>query len=149
MMVRRVNNVNPKQIQLVQASFEQVKPIASIAATLFYDRLFELDPFLRPMFSHDLSEQKSKLVATLAFAVAGLAQPERILPAVQQLGRRHAGYGVSDDHYETVGAALLWTLEQGLGEAFTPAVADAWFAAYTLLAGTMREAAREAQPVFA
>jgi hemoglobin-like flavoprotein len=135
--------MNPMQIRLVQESFEQVKPIAGIAATLFYDRLFELDPMLRHMFKADLSEQKSKLISTLAFAVAGLSQPERILPAVRQLGRRHAGYGVQPEQYQTVGDALLWTLAQGLDKSFTPAVADAWAAAFTLLATTMQEAAQE------
>lgn len=131
--------MNQKQIQLVQDSFEQVKPIAGTAADLFYDRLFELDPGLRPLFKADLSEQKHNLMTTLAFAVAGLNKPERILPAVRQLGVRHAGYGVQTQHYQTVGEALLWTLAQGLGEQFTQPVAEAWTAVYTLLAHTMQE----------
>jgi hemoglobin-like flavoprotein len=131
--------MNQKQIQLVQDSFEQVKPIAGTAADLFYDRLFELDSGLRPLFKADLSEQKHNLMTTLAFAVAGLSKPERILPAVRQLGSRHAGYGVQAQHYQTVGEALLWTLAQGLGEQFTPPVAEAWTAVYTLLANTMQE----------
>lgn len=133
--------MNAQQIALVQSSFENVKPIAGIAADLFYTRLFELDPSLRHMFKSDLGEQKIKLMSTLAFAVAGLSQPERILGAVRDLGRRHAGYGVQAEHYQTVGAALLWTLRQGLGEKFSPAVAEAWAAAYTLVATTMQEAA--------
>lgn len=133
--------MNTQQIRLVQDSFEHVKPIAGTAADLFYNRLFELDPSLRPMFKADISEQKIKLMATLAFAVSGLSQPERILGAVRQLGQRHAGYGVRPDHYQTVGTALLWTLEQGLGEHFSPAVAEAWTAAYGLVAATMQEAA--------
>jgi hemoglobin-like flavoprotein len=131
--------MNQKQIQLVQDSFEQVKPIAGTAADLFYDRLFELDPGLRPLFKADLSEQKHNLMTTLAFAVAGLNKPERILPAVRQLGARHTGYGVQAQHYQAVGEALLWTLAQGLGEQFTPPVAEAWTAVYTLLANTMQE----------
>jgi hemoglobin-like flavoprotein len=133
--------MNPQQIQLVQESFEHVKPITDIAADLFYGRLFELDPSLRPMFKDDMAEQKAKLMTTLAFAVASLKQPDRLLPAVRQLGRRHMGYGVQNGHYQTVGAALLWTLGQGLGDGFTPAVEEAWTAAYTLLANTMQEAA--------
>jgi hemoglobin-like flavoprotein len=132
--------MNQTQIQSVQDSFEQVKPISDTAATLFYGRLFELDPSLRPYFKGDISEQKNKLMTALAFVVAGLDRPETILPAVQALGKRHVGYGVQDAHYETVGAALLWTLGQGLGEQFTPEVAEAWTAAYTLLAGVMQEA---------
>lgn len=139
--------MNPQQVQDVQESFEHVKPISHVAADLFYDRLFELDPALRPLFKANLSEQKTKLMSTLAFAVAGLHQPERILAAVRQLGQRHAGYGVQSSHYQTVGAALLWTLEQGLGEKFTPAVAEAWTAAYDLVATTMQEAAQEIEPV--
>lgn len=135
--------MNQLQIQYVQDSFAQVKPIADVAATLFYGRLFELDPTLRPYFKGDLSAQKQKLMTALAFVVAGLDRPETILPAVQALGKRHVGYGARDAHYETVGAALLWTLAQGLGEQFTPDVAAAWAAAYTLLAGVMQEAAAE------
>jgi hemoglobin-like flavoprotein len=134
--------MNAQQIRLVQDSFEHVKPIAGVAADLFYARLFELDPALRPMFRADMGEQKIKLMSTLAFAVAGLHRPEKILAAVRQLGQRHAGYGVRSEHYATVGAALLWTLEQGLGEHFTPAVAEAWAAAYGLVATTMQAAAQ-------
>lgn len=131
--------MNQNQIQLVQESFEQVKPIANVAADLFYDRLFEIDPNLRPLFKSDLSGQKHSLMTTLAFAVAGLNKPDRILPAVRQLGARHVGYGVQEHHYQTVGAALLWTLGQGLGDQFTPEVEEAWTAVYTVLAQTMQE----------
>lgn len=131
--------MNQTQIQLVQDSFEQVKPIAGLAADLFYDRLFAVDANLRPLFKSDLSEQKHSLMTTLSFAVAGLNRPEAILPAVRQLGARHTGYGVQAHHYQTVGAALLWTLAQGLGEQFTPDVEEAWTAVYTLLAQTMQE----------
>ena len=133
--------MNDIQIQLVQESFELVKPITDVAADLFYGRLFELDPSLRPYFQDDLSAQKDKLMTTLAFAVAGLNRPKTILPAVQALGQRHVGYGVRPEHYQTVGAALLWTLGQGLGDHFTEEVEAAWTAVYTLLANTMMEAA--------
>ena len=135
--------MNTHQVHLVQSSFELVKPIAGVAADLFYNRLFELDPSLRRMFKADMSEQKIKLMGTLAFAVAGLSQTDRIVAAVRDLGRRHAGYGVQAHHYATVGAALLWTLEQGLGERFTPAVADAWAAAFDLVATTMQAGVEE------
>lgn len=138
--------MNTHQIVLVQESFELVKPIADTAATLFYGKLFELDATLRPLFSDDLTEQKRNLMATLAFAIAGLTTPERILPAVRQLGCRHAGYGVQDAHYATVGEALLWTLGQGLGDQFTAETKEAWTVVYTVLATTMQEAARETQP---
>jgi hemoglobin-like flavoprotein len=133
--------MNQNQIQLVQESFQQVKPIANVAADLFYNRLFELDPALRPLFTANLDEQKQKLMSTLAFAVAGLNRPEQILPIVRQLGQKHVGYGVQEQHYQTVGAALLWTLGQGLGDQFTPQVEEAWTAVYTLLAQTMQEGA--------
>ncbi len=135
--------MNSRQVLLVQKSFEQVKPIADLAADLFYDRLFVLDPDLRRLFQSDMSEQKHHLMTTLAFAVSGLNKPDRILPAVRQLGIRHIGYGVQEHHYQVVGEALLWTLAQGLGEYFTPEVEAAWTAVYTLLATTMQEAAQE------
>jgi hemoglobin-like flavoprotein len=138
--------MNANQVRLVQDSFEHVKPIAGVAADLFYTRLFELDPALRPMFKADLSDQKAKLMAALTLVVTGLNRPETVLPALEHLGRKHAGYGVQAAHYDTVGAALLWTLEQGLGAAFTPDVAAAWAAAYGLVASTMQAAA---EPVLA
>lgn len=136
--------MNDKQIQLVQNTFEQVKPIADVAAELFYGRLFELDPALRSYFKADLREQKQKLMAALAFVVAGLSRPDTILPAVRELGQRHIGYGVQPQHYETVGTALLWTLKQGLGDQFTSDVRAAWRAAYGLLSSVMQEATQSA-----
>ena len=106
-------------------------PIKAAAADLFYGRLFELDPSLKPLFKGDIKEQGAKLMAMIATAVAGLDRLDSIVPAVQALGKRHAGYGVEAAHYDTVGSALLWTLEQGLGSAFTPDVKGAW----TSLAG--------------
>jgi len=132
--------VTPQQIELVQTSFKKVVPIAGTAADLFYDRLFEIAPAVRPMFPAELGEQKKKLIGMLATAVNSLHKLETIVPAVQDLGRRHKGYGVSDDHYAPVGAALLWTLAQGLGDSFTPEVKVAWTEAYTALAGVMKAA---------
>jgi hemoglobin-like flavoprotein len=136
--------MNLEQVRLVQASFAQVLPIADVAANLFYTRLFDLDPTLRHLFPSDMQEQKRKLMLTLKFAVNSLSRLDELVPAVQDLGRRHGGYGVTPEHYETVGAALIWTLEQGLGAAFTSQVKAAWVAVYTLLANTMQQAAAQA-----
>ena len=128
----------------MQNTFNLVQPISETAAGLFYDRLFVLDPSLKQLFKSDINEQGKKLMQALAFVVKGLSKPETIIPVVKDLGRRHTGYGVENSHYDTVGAALLWTLEQGLGDAFTPEVKEAWAAAYGLLAQVMQEAAAEA-----
>ncbi len=131
------------QKTLVQDSFAIIAPIADDAAVLFYSRLFELDPSLRPMFRGDMATQRRMLMQVLTQAVKGLDRLEQLVTVVQSLGRRHAGYGVFDAHYDTVGAALLWTLEMGLGSAFTADVKDAWATVYGLLATTMIDAARE------
>lgn len=132
------------QKTLVQNSFTSIAPIADDAAALFYRRLFEIDPALRAMFPGDMSGQRRRLMQMITAAVKGLDRLDQLVPVVEDLGRRHAMYGVEDAHYDTVGAALLWTLEKGLGAAFTPEVKDAWAAVYGLLAGTMKNAAREA-----
>lgn len=141
--------MTPSDITLVKDSFRKIVPIADQAAALFYARLFELDPSLRPMFRGDMREQGRKLMAMIATAVAALERLDDIVPAVRQLGVRHVAYGVQEDHYATVGAALLWTLEKGLGSEFTPAVRSAWTTTYTLLANTMIDASRNGQPVAA
>ena len=134
--------MTPDQIRLVQASFEDVVPIAEPAAALFYERLFTLDPSLRRLFAQaDMAAQGRKLVQAIAYVVGALYAPEEMLGSVRSLGQRHVRYGVEDRHYATVGAALLWTLEQGLGKDFTPETRIAWTDTYTLLAGVMREAA--------
>jgi nitric oxide dioxygenase len=135
--------MTPEQIALIRTSFAQVLPIADAAAALFYDRLFTLDPSLRPLFRGDLKAQGRALMGMIRVVVNGLDRLDQIVPAVQNLGRRHAGYGVKDEHYATVASALLWTLEQGLGPAFTPETREAWTQAYTLLAVTMQTAAAE------
>lgn len=136
--------VTSAQKTLVQDSFVDIATIADDAAVLFYRKLFELDPSLRPLFRGDMAEQRKKLMQMLTAAVKGLDHLDRLVPAVQELGRRHAEYGVREQHYETVGETLLWTLEAGLGRGFTPHVREAWTAVYTLLATTMMDAAREA-----
>jgi hemoglobin-like flavoprotein len=136
--------MTPRQKTLVQSTWTQVVPIAETAAELFYGRLFELDPALRPLFKSDTKEQGRKLIRMIGVAVDGLDQLRELLPAVEDLGRRHAGYGVEDADYETVGAALLWTLDKGLGSGFTPEVEEAWATVYGLLATTMKDAAKRA-----
>ena len=135
--------MTPEQIALVQISFAQVLPIADTATALFYSRLFELDPSLKPLFKGDMAEQGRKLMTMIRVVVNGLHRLDQLVPAVQELGRRHARYGVQDEHYGTVGAALIWTLRQGLGAGFTPETEVAWTTAYTLLAETMKAAAAE------
>ena len=132
--------MTPEKIELVQTSFKKVVPIAATAADLFYDRLFEIAPEVRPMFPQDMKEQKAKLMTMLGTAVTNLHKLETILPAVKALGERHKGYGVTAAHYAPVGAALLWTLEKGLGPDFTPEVKAAWTDTYTALAGVMTSA---------
>jgi hemoglobin-like flavoprotein len=133
--------MTPDDIALVQDSWKKVIPIQETAAKLFYGKLFELDPSLRPLFKTDLKDQGAKLMAMINMAVNGLTRLEALVPGVQELGRRHAGYGVKDEHYGTVATALVWTLEQGLGPAFTPSVKTAWVKTYTVLSDTMRQAA--------
>ena len=134
--------VSAAQIALVQDTWRRVVPLENEVARLFYGRLFDLDPGLRTLFrSTDLREQGRKLTSMITVAVNGLSRLESILPAVWNLGGRHAEYGVTDAHYDLVAAALLWTLEQGLGEAFSPEVRNAWTEVYGLLAATMKEAA--------
>lgn len=130
-----------RQVRLVQISWQQVLPIQAQAAALFYGRLFELDGSLRPMFRSDAVEQGRKLMAALNIVVQGLDRLPEMLPLVQQLGRRHVGYGVQPAHYDTVGQALLWTLAQGLGDAATDEVLQAWAQAYGCVADAMQHAA--------
>jgi nitric oxide dioxygenase len=129
--------MTPDQVKLMQQSFAKVAPISETAAVLFYGRLFETAPQVKAMFPADMTEQRKKLMATLAVVVTGLGNLESILPAASALATRHLSYGAKAEHYPVVGAALLWTLEQGLGDAWTPEVADAWTAAYGALSGFM------------
>ena len=135
--------MNNEQIKLVQASFEQVKPIADKAAEIFYARLFEVAPHTRHLFKGDIKKQGSMLMSTLGLAVGSLNDLEKIIPAVRSLGQRHAGYGVRFEHFAIVGEAFLWTLEQAFGSAFTPELKEAWTEAYMTLAGVMQEAMQE------
>jgi hemoglobin-like flavoprotein len=133
--------MTPEKIALVRSSWQQVLPIKDTAAQLFYGQLFELDPSLRPMFKGDMVEQGRKLMTIINTAVNSLDNLGPILGAVEEMGRRHVGYGVTEAHYDTVGSALIWTLGKGLGEQFTPAVKEAWVETYTTLASAMKQAA--------
>jgi hemoglobin-like flavoprotein len=139
--------VTEKQIETVQMTWDALMPAAEHAAALFYDRLFQLDPMLRPLFPDDLAEQRRKLTMMIDVTVRSLDEVDNLLPTVQALGRRHAEYGVTDEDYATVGSALLWTLRRCLGEAFTIEAAQAWTDVYQLLARTMKAAAKEAEAV--
>ena len=129
--------MTPDHVKLVQESFAKVAPISETAAVLFYDRLFEIAPKVKAMFPSDMTEQRRKLMATLAVVVNGLGNLPSVLPAASALAKRHVSYGAKAEHYPVVGAALLWTLEKGLGDGWTPEVAEAWTAAYGTLSGFM------------
>jgi len=129
--------MKPAQVELVQTTFADVVPISEQAAALFYGRLFEIAPEVKPMFKSDIAEQGRKLMSTLAIVVRGLSDLPSILPAASNLAKKHVSYGVKAAHYEPVGAALLWTLEKGLGDKWTPEVATAWTEAYVTLSGFM------------
>jgi len=133
--------VTPEQIILVQRSWRPVQLVGDTAAELFYGKLFNVAPEIRPMFRGDLRDQGRNLTAMVSVAVHSLAKPDKILLALRQLGARHAAYGVRDHHYSMVGAAFLWMLEETLGEAFTPEVEDAWWAAFRFFAAAMQEGA--------
>jgi len=136
--------MTPEQINLVKSSWDKVVPISEKAAELFYGKLFELDPELKALFKDDMKEQGRKLMTILNTTVNSLDKLESIVPAVQDMGKRHVGYGVKDEDYDTVGEALIWTLSQGLGDAFTDEVKESWLITYTLVADTMKAAAAEA-----
>jgi nitric oxide dioxygenase len=129
--------MTPDDIQLVQKSFGQVAPIADQAAVMFYDRLFEIAPAVKPLFHGDMAEQRRKLMATLTVVINGLGNLDAVLPAASALAKRHVAYGVKPEHYEAVGEALLWTLERGLGAQWSGELAAAWSATYATLAGYM------------
>ncbi|ODV01118.1 MAG: hemin receptor [Thiobacillus sp. SCN 63-57] len=136
--------MTPENIALVKTSWQQVLPIQKAAAELFYGRLFELDPSLRPLFRGDMAEQGRKLMTMINTVVMSLDRLGPMLGAIEDLGRRHVAYGVTEAHYDTVGSALIWTLGKGLGEQFTSAVQAAWAEAYTTLASAMKQAATAA-----
>jgi len=133
--------MTPEQIQLVRQTFDLARPKANVVALVFYQRLFALDPAVRPLFKTDIEEQSRKLMEMLAAMIDLLEKPLVFTPFVEELGRRHTGYGVKDEHYATVGTALLDAFARALGDAFTPAARQAWTALYSLVATTMIDAA--------
>lgn len=133
--------MTPQQVELIKTSWAKVLPISDTAAEIFYGKLFELDPELKPLFKGDMKEQGRKLMAMINTAVNGLGDLEAIVPAVQDLGKRHVSYGVKEKDYDTVGTALISTLEVGLEDFFTDDVKDAWINVYTVLSTTMKSAA--------
>jgi hemoglobin-like flavoprotein len=133
--------MTPQQITLIQNSWAAVVPISDTAAGLFYQRLFVLDPSVRPMFKGDMQEQGKKLMKMLGLIVNSLTRLDELVPVAQDLAVKHVGYGVKAEHYDTVGAALLWTLAQGLGSTFTDETRDAWIEAYGVLSGLMKAVA--------
>lgn len=139
--------MNNDQINLVQTSFAKVVPISETAAELFYGRLFEIAPEVRPLFKGDMKDQGKKLMATLNVAVQSLTDLPKLVPVLEKLAIGHVPYGVKAEHYDKVGAALLWTLEQGLGESWTSETAEAWTETYKIVASTMINAAYTGEPV--
>ena len=138
-------NLTPEQKQLVRSTWALMEPIQDDAARLFYGRLFEIDPSTRALFaSTDMAEQGEKFMRTITTTVAKLEYPDILLPGLEALGRRHAGCGTKEEHYESVGAALLWTLGRCLGEEFTPEAEEAWAETYRSLASIMKDAAARA-----
>ena len=133
--------MTPEQKVMVQRSFQKVLPIADTAAELFYNRLFELGPDLKQLFHGDMKEQGRKLMKMIGMVVDVLDNFDQIMPMAVELGKQHIDYGVKDEDYNTVGEALLWALEQGLGPDFTPEVKQAWIAVYTVLARVMKDGA--------
>lgn len=133
------------QIELVTESWDKIIPISEVAANLFYSRLFELDPSLKNLFNGDMKQQGDKLMSMITIAVKALKRLDDIVPAIQNMGRRHVNYNVEPQHYDTVGAALLWTLGQGIGDDFTVEVKDAWTVVYGILATTMIAAANSVE----
>ena len=141
------HDMHPTQAQLVRETFAKIEPRATIAALVFYQRLFALDPSVRPLFQHDIEQQGEKLMQALRFAVATVDSPRELQPVLEALGRRHVYYGVKEHHYKTVGIALLDAIAYILGPAFTPDVKEAWLAIYNLMADIMKDAAAKAPVV--
>ena len=134
--------MTPEQAQIIKLTFAQVMRERDKVGLMFYDRLFSIAPEVKPLFRGDIAEQSRKLMDTLALAVGMLRDMPTLVITLEGLARRHVGYGVKDEHYDKVGEALLWTLERGLGDAFTAPVRDAWTALYVAVAQIMRDAAK-------
>jgi hemoglobin-like flavoprotein len=136
-------HVSPDQVHLIRKSFAELSYHNHVAALVFYRRLFQLDPELRPLFTGDIEEQSRKLMDMLGALIAMLERPVGLEIELRAMGARHAGYGVKDPHYATVGAALIDMLAETLGEKFTPEMRDAWLALYGAVESTMKAGAAE------
>jgi hemoglobin-like flavoprotein len=139
-MESQERRMTPQQVRLIKESFAKVAPIADRSAGLFYARLFSIAPELRPLFKGDISQQGRKFMATLTVAVASLENFDELKPGLRALARQHVSFGVQAENYGPLGEALIWTLQQGLGEAFTAELREAWQAAYAAIADTMKAA---------
>jgi len=148
MPATRRAELTEQQKKLVRETFNRAERMADVVGLIFYKRLFELDPKLQPLFQHSIQEQSKKLMATLKMVVDGLDYSHELVSSIRSLGRRHVQYGVTEQHYDTVGEALLWALEKALGPEFTPEAHGAWLTIYNWLAATMKEAAAESQASF-
>jgi hemoglobin-like flavoprotein len=136
--------MTPEQVRLITEAWNSVASIADRAVEQFYNRLFEIDPTTRPLFrATNMPDQRRKVVQALSLAVQSAGDLAALTPVLQQLGRGHHGYGVTAEHYKSVGAALLWTLQHGLGPQWTPAMAAAWTELYGHIAAVMLRAADE------
>jgi hemoglobin-like flavoprotein len=134
-----MQSLSADEIERVRNSFDRLWPMSSRTADLFYERLFEIAPGVRPMFRPDMDEQKRKFISTLAVIVGTLDDTTRLVPLTVALARQHSDYGIQAKHYDVVGQALLWSLEQGLGQDWTPSLADSWSKAYGIVSGFMIE----------
>jgi nitric oxide dioxygenase len=137
--------ITDTQITLVQSSFQRVLPIVDTAGLLFYERIFSLAPGTRSLFDDDITPQAKRTMAAVKTAVDGLDRLDEVAPFLVRLGARHVRYGVRPEHFDVVGAALMWTLEQGLGDEFTGPVRDAWAAAWAVIRDAMLTGMRQAE----
>jgi hemoglobin-like flavoprotein len=133
--------MTPEQVKLIKLTFAQVVSRKDQVGLAFYDRLFTIAPETRQLFRGDIAAQSRKLMDTLALAIGLLRDMPTLVSTLEALARRHVAYNVRDEHYDKVGAALLWTLEHELGAAFTPEARDAWAGLYGAVAQIMRKAA--------
>lgn len=130
--------MDTEQVELVRSSFARIRPVSEVFSSIFYRKLFEVVPETRRMFTSDLRTQNDLFMEALSFAIASLDRMEEALPTLQPLGARHKNYGATEKHYDGMLFALLWTLEKGLGDAFTPAVRVAWINAYRTITAAMQ-----------
>ena len=130
------------QIVLIKGSWQAAATLGDAVGELFYGRLFEIAPEVKPMFSQiTIKEQSKKLLSMLSYVIHKLDSLQDILDEVAKLAQRHAHYGVRPEHYIVVGEALLWTLEKDLAEKWNDELKEAWTLCYMTLSGAMIQAA--------